>query len=253
MKTNAMILSLSLSLTFTVTACGEGVGYDEGSGDGGVVEDTDGEDGQDSIGEGDGGAGGGGGEGGSADGGGDGDGGRWGGDGGGEDTGGEDGSDDESGDDDADGGDADGGDADGTGGSGLECDLVDVDLVAGQYYEAGLVTVSTTDEGLLVEIDAAAPWVLNMVHIYAGTEVPGPNPGAYPFAESLDHAEAYQRVIPFDLLDGQCGDVLLVAVHAEVSKPLGDGTCHQETAWGEGEREFDVGWGSAFEVTLCCD
>lgn len=250
MKTSAALL-LATSLSFSLAACGDhgnwdGDGFDDaGAADGG----TDGEDG-------DGGEGGG--EGGAGEGGGDG--------GGGED-------DDGRirvcvGDDCHDGGDKPGTvifvppcegddcedhDCEDDGGI-IACRPAEVALIAGQHFDAGLVDVSTTDEGLLVEIETIDGWTMQQLHVFAGVDVPGQNPGSYPFAEGLDHANKVSMTIPFDALEAQCGDVLLVAVHAEVSKPVeGDKQCQQETAWGEGEQTFEQGWGGYFEVTLCCD
>ncbi len=135
----------------------------------------------------------------------------------------------------------------------FECEGTEVLLVAGQHYDAGWVTATITDEGLLIEVDAAAPWRLHMVHVHASRFAPAPNPGSYPWSAELDYADGYSMVVPFDELRVSCGDLISVAVHAEVSKPITEDSCLQETAWGEGEFSFDVGWGSYFEVPMCCD
>lgn len=253
MKTTTMILSLSLPLALMI-ACGEGGQHDDGLDDAGVEEGT-GDHGDDGIGDGDGDGviGDGDGDGGSADDGSADDDGHLrdsGGDGGGSSSGG----DGDDGDGDDGDGDAGGSDDDGTDCGVLECEAVEVELVAAQHYDAGWVTVRTTEEGLLVEMQMSAPWRLDMVHIYAGVDVPALGaPGSFPHAEDLDYATEYAMTIPFESLDGQCGETLRVAVHAEVTKPIEGGGCKQETAWGDGEYSLGLGGGSYFEVTLCCD
>lgn len=154
------------------------------------------------------------------------------------------------------GGDDEGGDDDGCGdddGTPVVCEPVDVPLVAGQHYEAGWISVTTTEEGLLVEVDAEQPWSLRHIHVFADAVTPPSSPGSYPVNEPLDYAGTFSVTIPFESLGAGCDETVQVAVHAEVSKPVGEDQCQQETAWAEGTHDFDVGWGGYLEVELCCD
>ncbi len=135
----------------------------------------------------------------------------------------------------------------------VECVPVETVLVAGQHFDAGAVTINTSEDELVVEVKTLAPWSMNMIHIYAGREAPTHNPGSFPFASELSYDEEFSLPIDLSDLRVSCGDTVYVAVHAEVTKPLDRYSCQEETAWGEGEVDFEQGWGSYLEVTICCD
>ena len=215
---------------------------DDGDADGGGADDGGGGDGGDAGDAGDAGDGGDAGEGGDA------------GDGAG--TG------DDGGDPHDDWGPADGDDdgADGWGqaeGGGKPCDSAGVQLMAGQHHVAGWVDVTTDDEGVHIAIDTQSPWTLQLVHVYVGIEAPpqgdgGLIPGQFPYIEPLDSASEYELVVPWDLVDGACGETLQVAIHAEVAKTGGGMTFGKETAWGQGPWSADGSWSSWLDVTSCC-
>ncbi len=225
-----------------------------GGGDGGTATAGDGDDGDD-----DGGA--------NVDDGGDDDGGDDEGDGGNDDDdGGDDkgdGNDDDGGDDKDDGGGGDDGGDDGDDcedeggdddGGGNLCEMHETPLVAGQNIDAGWVVVEFVDDELILGIETWSPWMLELLHVYAGTgPIPANNgayiPGLFPYHWTFDPAVSETSVaIPIAELGATCGDPLKIAVHAEVA---GD-ECGEETAWAEGPFSDVWSWGMAFEVPLCC-
>jgi len=268
MKTTGMFLSLSLLLP----ACGQFDVEEVELVDGGEMDAMDdGADEQSGAG-GDGGGQEGGGDGDAGDAGDDGDAGDGGSmrdDGGAGDDGdagdaGDDGADDGEGDDGADDGDADAdGGADGDDhvdeGEDFECEPTVVELIAGQSYDAGQVTISTEADGLNVTVFMYDPWQLELVHIYAGAEPPPNNgsamiPGLFPFSAPLGGLGIFELTIPFEAIEGAgCGDPLFVAVHAEAfAMSDGELVCEQ-TAWAEGPYGFDGAWGTYLETSLCCE
>jgi len=128
-----------------------------------------------------------------------------------------------------------------------------VRLVAGQHYDAGLVTVIADGDLITITIGTENGWVLEETHVYVGLTPPKKAaPGQFPYKhEKLNGATADSYVIDTPDVGAECGDDLYVAVHAVV---VGEGNEYgEETAWGEGDpiRE-GKNWAMMFEVLVDC-
>jgi len=135
-------------------------------------------------------------------------------------------------------------------------------LYAGQFTNAGTVTVSLTDTDADNEYDAfkvtyslTGGWVFDpakteQVKFYVGTGTPTNNPGGYPYKATItDGSTTYTKVIPFSAFgfDGCTSVTLNIAAHADLANPTLNST---ETGWGKGITEFGQGWGSYYNFTL---
>jgi hypothetical protein len=135
-----------------------------------------------------------------------------------------------------------------------------VDLMAGQSIDAGDVSVWNDTENLYVKYETQNGWMLKQNHLAVGTALtdipqtkgkkPVAIPGQFAYSNSFDPtAASYTYTIPLNSLDASYNDILYVATHAVVVKPLSDGTYQQETGWGSGNK-FGGAWGMYFNYTI---
>lgn len=118
-------------------------------------------------------------------------------------------------------------------------EVTTVRLLAGQYYEAGFVTVGNDSENLYVTYQTNNDWFMKKLHLYVGEcellpkNKGGAIPGKFPYKVCFDELQTeYTFVIPLqDLPDEMC-----VAAHAELVKVVEGEIVQTETGWGEGEK-----------------
>ena len=102
-------------------------------------------------------------------------------------------------------------------------------LYAAQHYIAGSVIVTRIGDDIMIEIETTDGWVLGTTHVYAGQTPPPTNrggnlvPGLFPQGDDFDCED---QVTEADYLfeDAAAGDVIYIAVHAEVCRcePVAD-------------------------------
>jgi hypothetical protein len=144
-----------------------------------------------------------------------------------------------------------------------QCQPVVQDLIAGQHFDIGDVTITNTGDTLRVDVELAASGIHHhdgmiwAVHIYAGSGPPpgaancgNPVPGHFPYRTEYPlGTHHHTELIPFSDLGIACGDPVQVAVHAEVSCDLHA----DETAWSTGQNEFcGSRWGWWLDYDTCC-
>jgi len=121
------------------------------------------------------------------------------------------------------------------------------DLIAGQHYLVGQVSLWNDTETLWVEYvlldDTEYDWYLTEAHLYIGLDKPKkPAPGKFPYKKEFDsEVDCYLFEVELDE-DWHC-DTVYVATHATIEA---DGA-GSETAWGgqwnDGEPTYEFGWG----------
>ncbi len=129
-----------------------------------------------------------------------------------------------------------------------------VDLLAGQFYNAGFVEVFANEEMLTIYIFTDNGWALDETHIYVGTVAPKKSaPGQFPYKhEDLGNALFDVYEISLSDYDVVCGNELFIAVHAVV-KGI-DNEYGEETAWGAGDFiRADKNWAMYFTEAIECD
>lgn len=98
-----------------------------------------------------------------------------------------------------------------------------VDLIAGQHYDAGSVSVWNDSENLYVQYAVDPGWNLGLTHLAASTSLSGipqtkkggPIPGKFKFDKYLVGPGYY--VVPLSKLKAGAGDELYIAAHGEVT------------------------------------
>ena len=132
------------------------------------------------------------------------------------------------------------------------------ELIAGQHYSAGTISIYVEDGNLIIVYATNEDWTLGTTHLQVGncegswvplTRAGNPKVGKFEYTEPYsedDHEVVY--VIPLEDIDAD-GEFCFAA-HAEVQGPSGG-----ETAWGKGA-EFDgKSWAMYFktDLTECID
>ena len=124
-------------------------------------------------------------------------------------------------------------------------------LIAGQHYEAGMVTITITEDQLIITYTTNDEWTIDATHLSIGgcndesipTNESG-NPQIGHFEYHSEHSDGVNQVTyTFDLDD--IPDQFCFAAHAEVSGPTGE-----ETAWAEGEEFSGNSWAMYVEVDI---
>ena len=115
-------------------------------------------------------------------------------------------------------------------------------LIAGQTWDAGVLSVSNDDDNLYVVFDTGdSGWTLGETHLYVGTEPPESSaPGRFPYKYETEYT------IPLSSFGGK--STLYIAGHAVVTR--GD---QEETAWADtyGTRIRERGnWALYFGYTV---
>jgi hypothetical protein len=131
--------------------------------------------------------------------------------------------------------------------SALEC--VNVDLMAGQNYDAGDFTITLNDGDYIIRYETMNGWELDAVHLYIGDcdEIPisksgNPKIGKFTIKETFaDGTTVFEYVLEDDIAFCGC-----IAAHAEVSK---DG--QNETAWAQGMSFAGKSWAMFLQFCGC--
>jgi hypothetical protein len=140
-------------------------------------------------------------------------------------------------------------------------------LWAGQYIDAGTITVTNDAENIYLTYATINGWEITSTHYYVGLTDPNNQedalssaPGQFPYQDVLTSpTDSVTYIIPIGDLDyystpkgakweaagtpgdAELGDTIYIATHAEAQKEEEDGTIVTESAWCEGD-EFGKGW-----------
>jgi hypothetical protein len=139
------------------------------------------------------------------------------------------------------------------------CPPTTVQLTAGQYINAGSVSVTSDAQYLYVTYSTANGYLLTQTHLYVGNcstipvNTPGnPIPGQFPYNTNHAYVNSFTYQIPISAIPvGSCG---CVAAHAVVVKLNSSGqVIEQQTGWGQGTVINPSGsnWGMKFEYCPC--
>lgn len=128
---------------------------------------------------------------------------------------------------------------------------VETNLIAGQNYVAGTVTVDIEGDNLIITYTSNGDWIIGTTHLSIGncdedwaplTGSGNPQVGQFEYTEPFSSGP-YEvvYVISLEGLD----DNYCFAAHAEVEGPTGG-----ETAWAEGSQFDGRGWAMFVESSL---
>lgn len=125
-------------------------------------------------------------------------------------------------------------------------------LTAGQYIDAGTVTIGNDENNLYVTYSATNGYLINETHLYVGNKAGVPvnkkgNPqiGQFPYGESFS-SPVSEVTYQFNLADFE--NCFIVAAHAVVTKTEGGVIVDKQTAWGSGNQFIISGsWAMYFE------
>lgn len=130
-----------------------------------------------------------------------------------------------------------------------------INLIAGQHYTAGSVTVDVDGNDLVITYSTNGDWVINATHMSIGNcedqSIPttgADNPKVGRFEHQTTHEEGTNEVV-YRINKEAIDDFYCFAAHAEVVGPTG-----KETAWAEGIPFGGKNWAMFVEAFLSdCD
>lgn len=124
-------------------------------------------------------------------------------------------------------------------------------LIAGQHYVAGSVTIDIDGDNLIITYATNEDWTIGITHLHIGnceedwvplTGSGNPRIGHFEYTEP--YSSSATEVVYVISLEG-IGDTFCFAAHAEVKGPSGG-----ETAWAEGIQFSGKSWAMYAEVDL---
>lgn len=129
-----------------------------------------------------------------------------------------------------------------------------VNLIAGQNYEIGTVTIDVDGDNLIVTYSTTGDWVLHATHLHitnceeGGFPVTGANNPKIGLFDYANEHEAGTTQVTYTIDIGDISGELCFAAHAEADGPS------EETAWAEGEDFGGNSWAMYFQADLSeCD
>ncbi len=139
------------------------------------------------------------------------------------------------------------------------CPAVTVPLLAGQFMDAGTISVSNDNEFIYVTYTTANGYLLTETHLYVGncSAVPvnkkgNPVPGQFPYKDTQNYTTSFTYKVPIASMGlGQCG---CIAAHAALVKLDATGkVIESQTGWGAGSLINATGgnWGTKFSYCTC--
>jgi len=136
---------------------------------------------------------------------------------------------------------------------GTYCEVVR--LMAGQHYEAGIITVDNDGQNLIITYTVNGDWIINATHLsvincslqsFPITNAGNPKVGQFEYSDTFENGVT--EVI-YTIPLNEVSETYCFAAHAEVIGPTGE-----ETAWGEGKDFGGKSWAMYVEANLSdCD
>jgi len=126
-----------------------------------------------------------------------------------------------------------------------------VRLMAGQHYEAGIVTVDNDGENLIITYSTNGDWMIYATHLditdcsegsFPMTNAGNPQVGHFAYNDTF---EGGVTEVVYTIPLSEVSETYCFAAHAEVFGPTGG-----ETAWGEGKDFGGRSWAMYVEANL---
>lgn len=136
---------------------------------------------------------------------------------------------------------------------GTHCEVIR--LMAGQHYEAGIITVDSDGQNLIITYSTNSDWTINATHFsiidcsaesFPTTNAGNPKIGQFEYSDTFEEGV---HVVVYTIPLTEVSENYCFAAHAEVTGPTGG-----ETAWGEGKDFGGKSWAMYVEANLSdCD
>jgi len=132
---------------------------------------------------------------------------------------------------------------------GTHCEVIR--LMAGQHYEAGIITVDNDGQNLIITYSTNDDWTINATHLsiidcniesFPSTNAGNPKIGQFEYADTFEEGV---HIVVYTIPLSEVSENYCFAAHAEVTGPTGG-----ETAWGEGKDFGGKSWAMYVEANL---
>jgi hypothetical protein len=134
------------------------------------------------------------------------------------------------------------------------CGITTTDLVAGQNYHAGSITISHDASYIYVQYNTDTPWVMSDAHVAVASTLAGipqtkagnPIPGRFAYSATFDpEVTSHTFVVP---VPSPSTGTVVIAAHALVQAPKAFGG--SQTGWGAGTDFPGSNWATYITYTV---
>lgn len=142
-----------------------------------------------------------------------------------------------------------------------ECDPISINIMAGQFTNAGKVLIENDATNLYVTYTAIQDWYFSELHLYVGpyANIPAKNgnpiPGQFPYKKSFNPlVQSYTFTIPLSSITLDANRCLFIAAHSSMKNIVNGTVIRTETGWA-GDINFPgKNWATYFNYCLrTCD
>lgn len=126
------------------------------------------------------------------------------------------------------------------------------DLMAGQHYDSGDLSVYFDLDNVYVEYTTSGNWYMKKTHLYVGdcqliprNNAGNPIPGQFPISNTFVNGS---QTITYTIPKTSLPECFCVAAHAEVYRMENGIVVQTETAWAAGQRFTPKKWATFFTV-----
>ncbi|MBL0737829.1 hypothetical protein JI750_13070 [Flavobacterium sp. GN10] len=138
-----------------------------------------------------------------------------------------------------------------------ECDPISINIMAGQFTNAGKILVENDATNLYVTYSALTNWYFSELHLFVGpyANVPikngNPIPGQFPYNKSFNPLiQSYTFTIPLSSIvldDNRC---LFIAAHSSMKNIVNGNVVRTETGWAGDIKFPGKNWATYFKYCL---
>jgi len=141
------------------------------------------------------------------------------------------------------------------------CDPISINIMAGQFTNAGKVLIENDATNLYVTYTAFQDWYFSELHLYVGpyANVPlangNPIPGQFPYKKSFNPlVQSYTFIIPLSAIVLDANKCLFIAAHSSMKNIVNGTVIRTETGWAGDIKFPGKNWATYFNYCLrTCD
>ena len=142
-----------------------------------------------------------------------------------------------------------------------ECDPVSINIMAGQFTNAGTILIENDAANLYVTYNALQNWYFSEMHLYVGpyANVPlqngNPVPGQFPYKKSFNPlVQTYTFTIPLSAIMLDANKCMYIAAHSSMKNIVNGTVVRTETGWAGDIKFPGKNWATYFNYCLrTCD
>lgn len=138
-----------------------------------------------------------------------------------------------------------------------ECDPISINIMAGQFTNAGTILVENDATNLYVTYHALENWFFSEMHLYVGpfagvsAKNGNPIPGQFPYKKTFNTlVQDYTFIIPLSSITLDANKCLYIAAHSSMKNIVNGTVVRTETGWAGDIKFPGKNWATYFNYCL---